>query len=138
MRSDRAMTDCRPISIFSMQTVRQIGEEVGAELDKRRFRANIYADLGTAPGFAEDAYVGSTLRVGAKAVIAVVGLDPRCKMITLDPDTAQASPEILRTVARGHGGMAGIYGAVVVEGTVRPGDAIVVVDPVGGGALVRA
>ncbi len=138
MRSDRAMTDCRPVSIFSMQTVRRIGEEVGAELDKRRFRANIYADLGTAPGFAEEAYVGSTLRVGAKAVIAVVGLDPRCKMITLDPDTAQASPEILRTVARGHGGMAGIYGAVVVEGTVRPGDAIVVVDPVGGGALVRA
>src|SRR6266567_6915856 len=45
LRSDRAMTDCRPISLFSIQTVRQLGEEVGVNLDKRRFRANIYVDL---------------------------------------------------------------------------------------------
>jgi MOSC domain-containing protein YiiM len=45
-------------------------------------------------------------------------------MITLDPDTAEPSPEILRKVTRAHEGMAGIYGAVLVEGTVRPGDPI--------------
>jgi uncharacterized protein len=129
MRSDRAMTDCRPVSLISLQTVRQIGDEVGAELDKRRFRANIYADLAADAGFTEDAFVGRTIRIGAKAVIAVTGQDPRCKMITLDPDTAQARPEILRAVARGHGGMAGVYGAVLVEGTVRAGDAIVLLDP---------
>ena len=37
-RSERAMTDCRPISLFSLQTARQLGEEVGSVLDKRRFR----------------------------------------------------------------------------------------------------
>ena len=42
-------------------------------------------------------------------------------MITLDPDTAKPSPEILRKVTRAHGGMAGVYAAVLVEGTVRPG-----------------
>ena len=33
LRSERAMTDCRPISIFSLQTAQQLGEEVGFVLD---------------------------------------------------------------------------------------------------------
>jgi hypothetical protein len=45
LRSERAMTDCRPISLFSLQTARQLGEEFGAVLYKRRFRANVYLDL---------------------------------------------------------------------------------------------
>jgi hypothetical protein len=36
LRSDRAMTDCRPISLFSLQTVRKLSEELGSDLDKRR------------------------------------------------------------------------------------------------------
>jgi uncharacterized protein YcbX len=124
MRSERAMTDCRPISLFSIQTVRQLGEEIGAALDKRRFRANVYLDLGSAPGFAEDGFVGQRLRLGAKVVIAILERDPRCKMITLDPDTAEPSGAILRQVSRAHDGMAGVYGAVLVEGMVRPGDEI--------------
>ena len=64
VRSDRAMTDCRPVSLFSIQTARQLGEEIGTPIDKRRFRANVYLDLGSAPGFAEDGFVGRTLRWG--------------------------------------------------------------------------
>jgi hypothetical protein len=30
-RSERAMTDCRPVSLFSVQTGRQLGEELGIE-----------------------------------------------------------------------------------------------------------
>jgi len=124
LRSDRALTDCRPLSLFSLQTARQLGAETGITLDKRRFRANVYLDLGSAPGFAEDGFVGQKLRLGANVVVAVLERDPRCKMITLDPDTAEPSPDLLRKVARDHEGMAGIYAAVLVEGTVRPGDAI--------------
>ncbi len=124
LRSDRAMTDCRPVSLISAQTLKALGSEVGMELDQRRFRANIYADLGAASGSAEDAFVGRSLRIGAKAVISVLERDPRCKMITLDPDTGQASPEVLQTVANAHQGRVGVYGAVLVEGTVRPGDEI--------------
>jgi len=40
MRSERAMTDCRPVSIFSLQSARQLGEETGVPMDKRRFRSN--------------------------------------------------------------------------------------------------
>src|SRR3712207_4484091 len=126
-RSDRAMTDCRPVSLFSVQTARRLDDEVGSAVDKRRFRANVYLDLGAADGFGEDAFVGRTLRIGAKAVMAVKDRDPRCKMVMLDPDTAQQDPMVLRAVNRGHEGKAGVYGAVLVEGTVRPGDEVALI-----------
>jgi uncharacterized protein YcbX len=122
--SHRAMTDCRPISLFSLQTVQQLSQETGADLDKRRFRANIYADLESGSGFGENEFVGRTLRIGAKAMVSVVDRDPRCKMITLDPENAEANPEVMRRLARNHDGKAGVYGAVLVEGSIRPGDPI--------------
>jgi uncharacterized protein len=128
LRSERAMTDCRPISLFSLQTARQLGEEVGSVLDKRRFRANVYLDLGTAGGFSENAFVGRKVRIGPKVVIAVLERDPRCQMITLDPDTAVPNPEVLRNVARAHDRMAGVYGAVVSEGIIRVNDIVEVLD----------
>ncbi len=60
LRSERALTDCRPVSLFSLQTAEQLGAEIGTVLDKRRFRANIYMDLESRPGFAEDSLVGKT------------------------------------------------------------------------------
>ncbi len=128
MRSDRAMTDCRPVSLLSLQTARQLGEEIGTSVDRRRFRANIYLDLSAAGGFAENGYVGRSLRIGSKAVIAILERDPRCVMITLDPDSGEARPELLRQVAQGHNGMAGVYGAVLVEGMIRKGDAVDLLD----------
>src|SRR5204863_9107255 len=65
---DRALTDCRPVSLFSLQTAQQIGEELRTEVDKRRFRANIYLDLSSLGGFGEDALVGRTVRVGSKVM----------------------------------------------------------------------
>jgi uncharacterized protein YcbX len=124
LRSERAMTDCRPVSLLSLQTVRQLGEEIGMVLDKRRFRANVYLNLGASAGFAEDRFVGRSLQLGAKVVIAVLQRDRRCRMITLDPDTARPTPGLLRRVTRDHAGMAGVYAAVLSEGTVRPGDPV--------------
>ena len=121
------MTDCRPISIFSIQTVRQLSKEIGTNLDKRRFRANLYVDLA-GNAFGEDRFVGRTLRIGAQTTIAILKRDARCKMITLDPGTAQPNPEVMQRLARDHEGKAGIYGAVLVEGTIRPGDEITLMD----------
>ena len=124
VRSERSMTDCRPLSLFSVNTLRQLNEELGVDLDKRRFRANIYMDLEDQVGFAENAFVGKTLQIGSKAVFSILERDPRCKMITLDPDTAEPNPDILRQVVTAHNGTAGVYAAVLVEGTVRLGDDI--------------
>ncbi len=128
LRSERAMTDCRPVSLFSVQTARQLGQELGIAVDKRRFRANIYADLPSTAGFAEDGFVGQTLRIGAKAVVSILERDPRCAMISLDPDTSARNPDVLGQVTKVHDGKAGVYGAVLAEGMVRVGDDIETLD----------
>jgi uncharacterized protein YcbX len=128
LRSERALTDCRPVSLICIQTARQLSQEIGVALDKRRFRANVYVDFADAEGFGENAWVGRRLRIGTKAELAVMDRDPRCKMITLDPDTAEANPEVMRRVAKSHDGTAGVYAAVLVEGLIRAGDAIAVLD----------
>ena len=98
------------------------------KIDKRRFRANMFVDLPAAEGFAEDGFVGRKLRIGAKAEIAILERDARCAMITLDPDTAERNPAILGKVTKAHEGKAGVYGAVLVEGMVRRGDEIELLD----------
>ncbi len=124
VRSDRALTDCRPISIISSQTVCQIEAEAATKIDKRRFRANIYLDLAADAGFAEDELIGRTLRIGTRATVAVLERDPRCKMISLDPETGAHNPDVLRRVAQKHAACAGVYCAVLVEGTLTKGDAV--------------
>src|SRR5438067_7263742 len=69
MRSDRAMTDCRPVSMFSLQSARQLADETGTAIDKRRFRANVYLDLTSDGGFAENQFVGRSLKIGPKVVV---------------------------------------------------------------------
>ena len=132
MQSQLAMTDCRPVSIFSLQSARQLAEELGGEIgtavDQRRFRANVYVDLGSAGGFTENEFVGRSLRIGPKAIIAVLERDARCVMITLDPDTGETTPAILKQVAQAHDGMAGVYGAVMVEGMLHKDDPVEVLD----------
>ena len=124
MRSERAMTDCRPFSMFSLQSARQLAEETGTPMDKRRFRANVYVDMASAHGFEENEFVGQSLRIGPKVVVTILERDPRCMMITLDPDTGEKAPEVLKKVAQAHEGMAGVYGAVLVEGMLHKGDPV--------------
>jgi uncharacterized protein len=45
-------------------------------------------------------------------------------MITLDPDTAAPRQDLIRAVTRNHGGMAGVYAAVLVEGMARVNDPV--------------
>ena len=88
----------------------------------------MYVDLTSAQGFAENDYVGRSLRIGPKVVVTILERDPRCMMITLDPDTGEKTPAILKKVAQAHDGMAGVYGAVMVEGMLHKGDSIELLD----------
>lgn len=124
MRSDRPLTDAQPVSIFSLQTVQKLGEETGAAWDKRRFRANIYVDLPGSEGFAEDAFVGASIRIGSQLVLSVVKRNGRCVIINLDPDSVAVAPALLKNVARAHDGNAGLYATAIVEGAVRTGDSV--------------
>ena len=124
VRSERALSDCRPVSLISLQTIRQLGDELNRELDPRRFRANLYLDLASDEGYGEDALIGRTIKVGSDVQIALVARDGRCQMITLDPDSGERDKEILKHVSQQHDNIAGVYGVVVSEGVVRPGDQV--------------
>jgi MOSC domain-containing protein len=128
VRSDRALTDCRPVSLISLQTIRQLERELAIPIDKRRFRANIYLNFASENGFAEDQMIGRKLRIGSRAVVMVLERDPRCKMISLDPDTGEHNPEVLRKVAQAHDAFAGVYCAVLVEGILTTGDSLELLD----------
>lgn len=128
VHTERALTDLRPVSLLSVQTVRRLGAELSMAMDQRRFRANIYLDLPDSGGFAEDDFVGRSLRIGGRSVISILERDPRCPLITLDPDTGEADPAVLRQVGSAHEGMFGVYGAVLVEGILRKGDSIELLD----------
>jgi uncharacterized protein len=124
VRSDRALTDCRPVSLISLQTISQIEAESNISLDKRRFRMNIYFNLNSEMGFGEDEFIGRRLRIGNKAELMVLEKDPRCKAISLDPETGEHNPQILKNVAQNHDANAGVYCAVLVEGVLTVGDSI--------------
>jgi uncharacterized protein YcbX len=127
-RSDRALTDCRPVSMISCQCIRRLGEEMGAPLDPRRFRANIYLNFQEANRLLDNDLIGRSLRIGPKAVVSVLERDPRCAVINLHPESGESTPAILRHVARAHGGDAGVYAAVLVEGMIHKGDTVEFLD----------
>ena len=122
--SERSMTDLYPVSLLGLSTVRALSDETGMNLDQRRFRANFYAQWEQGTPFFEDELVGRELQIGEEVRVRVMEKDQRCKMITLDPETAVASPAVLEHVSRGHGGCTGVYGAVLSEGIVRANDPI--------------
>jgi uncharacterized protein len=132
IRSDAPLTDCRPISLLSTQTVEWLGNGLGGQLDKRRFRANLYLNLGKignrGTGFGEDLLIGRTLGVGPRVVIQILDRDPRCKLITLDPETAATNINVMKHVFRENKGHAGVYAAVLVEGMVSEGDGVRILD----------
>lgn len=126
--TQKNMVDCRPISLFSLQTVDQLGRETGMDLDKIRFRANFYVDWDSGGGFFENGLVDRKIRIGDRVELMILELDPRCKTITIDPDTAETQPRLLKHVTRKHGGFAGVFAAVLKEGAARTGDGVHLLD----------
>ena len=117
------LTDVRPVALLGTGTVAQLARELRAALDPRRFRANIL--LRMTEGFAEDALPGRHLRLGGDAMLQVTERTPRCRMVTLHPETAAADPALMKHLDRLHDGRVGVYAMVAMPGTLRVGDAVV-------------
>lgn len=123
--TQRGQFDARPVSLISLSTVAKLSKELGMNLDKRRFRANFYVEWENQDDpFFELSLVGKPLKIGKWLEVMIVERDPRCSMITLDPDTAVATPKLLQHLGRNHGGDAGVFAAVIQRGRVNQGDAI--------------
>lgn len=104
------------------------------DFDPRRFRPNIVVDATGGPGFPEDTWVGSALRIG-DALFRVSVPTPRCVVPTLEHGDLPADPDIMRAVAREHRvpvfdlgwlSCVGVYLDVLEPGAVRVGDAVTV------------
>ncbi|MFF4397247.1 MOSC domain-containing protein [Streptomyces sp. NPDC001480] len=118
------------VTTASLARMRQVYPT--GDFDARRFRPNLVVDTDAGPGFPEDAWLGSRLRVG-EALFRVVVPTPRCVIPTLDHGELPADPGIMRAVARVHripvfdlGRLSclGVYLDVLEAGTVRVGDTI--------------
>jgi uncharacterized protein YcbX len=123
--TQRGQFDARPVSLISLSAVAKLGMELQMNIDKRRFRANFYVEWDNQDDpFYELSLVGKTLRIGDWLKVMIVEPDPRCTMITLDPDTAVATPKLLQHLGRKHGGDAGVFAVVLQRGRVDKGDRI--------------
>jgi uncharacterized protein YcbX len=107
------------VLVANLATVAAFGLEAGMEMDRRRFRANFYLD-GLEPE-EEVQWVGQRIRAGS-AVLEVVKRCERCAVVTRDPETTIASPELLRLLTQTSETCMGVYCRVVAPGTVAIGD----------------
>jgi uncharacterized protein YcbX len=96
---------------------------VNHPIDVQRFRPNILVVPTVDEPFAEDAWVGSVLRIGGMRM-RVDKRDGRCMVITIDPKTGERSPQVLRTVVDERQGCLGVYGSTVEPGKIALGDPV--------------
>lgn len=122
--AQKSQVDCRPLSLISQQTCDQLSAELDINIDHRRFRPNFLINWSNGEGYYENSLIGKRLKIGGRCEITFLERDPRCKMITLDPDTGDGTPKILKHITLTHEGYTGVYGAVLVEGVIKKGDEI--------------
>ena len=125
IKQARGIFDTFPLSLITTQTIARLGEVVGEPLDVQRFRPNILVEADCDRPFPEDAWVGQVLRFGS-ARMRVDKRDGRCVVITIDPVTAERSPQILRAVADERQGCLGVYGTTVDPGQVAVDDPVLI------------
>ncbi len=122
-------------SVVSRASLRRLAEQAEHDaVDGRRFRMLIEID-GVAP-HEEDTWVGRRVQIGP-AVLAMHGHIGRCLITSRDPETAEVDLPTLELLAAYRRDVEtteplpfGIYGEVLVGGTVRIGDPVAVQTPV--------
>lgn len=107
--------DVLPLLVATDGAVTAFGRDV------RRLRPNIL--IGGVPGMDEVRWPGGELRVG-RAVIRLDSLRGRCPMTTVNPDTLERDPEVLRDIGRRFGGRLALNADVLCPGTIRVGDPV--------------
>jgi uncharacterized protein YcbX len=123
IRHSRGVFDTFPLSLITTQTLASLGTAVGLPLDVDRFRPNFLVDAAGDAPFPEDDWVGRVLRIGTLRM-RVDKRDGRCAVITIDPQTGERTPAILRAVAQERQGCLGVYATTVEPGRVAVGDPV--------------
>jgi uncharacterized protein YcbX len=112
--------DVLPLLVATDGAVTAFGRDV------RRLRPNIL--IGGVEGLAEREWPGGVLHIG-DAVIRLDSLRPRCPMTTVDPDTLDRDPAVLKDIGRRFGGRLALNADVVRPGRIRTGDRVELAGP---------
>jgi MOSC domain-containing protein len=110
--------DILPLLVTTDGAVAAFGRDV------RRLRPNIV--ISGVEGLAERSWPGSGLHIG-DAVVRLDSLRGRCHMTTVDPDTLEVEPAVLKDIVRRFGGKLALNAEVVRAGTIRVGDPVTIV-----------
>jgi MOSC domain-containing protein len=124
IKQNRGTFDWMPLSLLSLQSIARLEAFAGRTLDVRRFRPNLVVDAADGAGFQEDEWLGATVRIGGLRM-RITERDPRCAITTVDPDTSERDPSVLRTIAERRDACFGVYGSTLEPGRVAVGDAVV-------------
>ena len=116
----RGCHDAMPLSVASTASFAALEAAHGGPLDPRRFRTNIVVESSAR----EEHWPGRRVRFGEGAALLLADAAPRCAMITIDPDTAERDPRVLRTVAQRFGAAFSTYASVAAPGVARVGDPV--------------
>jgi uncharacterized protein len=122
MQLKHGIFDDATVSVIDVATVRAVEREAGRPLDVLRFRPNIVIEGNTDEPFAEDQWVGKTLRFGTDdegPAVSITMRDLRCVMINLDPATAESDTSVMKAALRLNTNHAGVYATVISSGELR-------------------
>ena len=115
--------DAAPLHILGEPSIAALATELGDDLDRRRFRANILVEPAGGEPFEEDAWIGRRLAI-ADTLIEVVVNTERCAVTTFDPDTLDRDPRVLKALAITRENLFGVYARVLRPGWIATGDPI--------------
>jgi len=118
--------DDAPLHLLTTATLDRLRELYPqGRFEVRRFRPNVVVELSSGEkGFAEDAWVGHTVAIGADVRLKITKSCGRCVMTTLAQGDLPKDPGILRTAAEHNKVNVGVYAAVTRGGTIRRGDPV--------------
>lgn len=110
--------DVLPLLVATDGAVAAFGRDV------RRLRPNLL--IGGVDGLGEREWPGAALHIGG-VVVRLDSLRTRCPMTTVDPDTLERNPDVLRDIGRRFGGRLALNADVARPGTIAIGDPVTLI-----------
>jgi uncharacterized protein YcbX len=107
--------DVLPLLVATDGAVAAFGRDV------RRLRPNIL--IGGVDGLDERQWAGRELHVGG-VIVRLDSLRARCPMTTVDPDTLERDPNVLRDIGRRFGGRLALNADIIRAGTISEADPV--------------
>ena len=112
------------VSFLNLNSLRDLGQRIGRDLDPLRLRTNIWIEDQVA--FEDHAWVGKHIRLGDDGPEFEV-LKPiiRCVATHVNPETTERDVDLCTALWENYGHRdCGIYARIIKGGAIRPGDVL--------------